>query len=113
MCCRPYCSSCRDVRTILAHDSERMVFRNVPGLSSLVGERVSAETGLCRVAAPHQTAKGVQKMACQHNNEVDKCDDCIALAERRDKDAQGIQRAAESRRIRGAGRREEDGSDDG
>jgi hypothetical protein len=40
-------------------------------------------------------------MACRHNNEVDKCDECRATAERREVNARGLQRASESRRIQG------------
>lgn len=40
-------------------------------------------------------------MSCTHGNEVDMCDDCIALAMQRGTTAGEIQRAAESRRIRG------------
>jgi hypothetical protein len=44
-------------------------------------------------------------MACSHGNEKpEECDKCIAKAEKNDQTAQGIQRAAESRRIRGGGR---------
>lgn len=40
-------------------------------------------------------------MSCKHNNEVDSCDDCVTEAQRRGTTAGEIQRAAESRRIRG------------
>lgn len=47
-------------------------------------------------------------MSCRHDKEVDSCDECRDTAEKRDQDARGIQRAAESRRIRGVNTRTND-----
>lgn len=47
-------------------------------------------------------------MACSHGETVDGCDKCVAEAQRRAASASNIQRAAESRRIRGGNKPPED-----
>lgn len=49
-------------------------------------------------------------MACSHGETVDECDQCVAEAQRRAASASNIQRAAESRRIRGGNKPPEDKS---